>query len=636
MSRLTELIEAKLPKSIHHPAMQLALPLAAVAPAALFGILWHLLNSPFLPYIGEGYDSPAVCLMAGVCFFAWVCRGLHEAWNEKHGDGQVMPHVQRIYWQLVTACVAVPGGRILFSILPPWDNAIGGIIGTLTGYVITASFFNVGRGRFVHARGTVVIGPEQAKEQIRQFPADEEPRFKWANLDLPARVGNGNLITAGAIGTGKTRMHREHLRSLVPYILPQSDRRILIYDVKSDLLAELSAMNPACEVLVFNPFDRRSVAWDIATDVQTPEQARHFAEAFIPPPKGDDKPFFTNAARNIDAGVTNALNRIAPGKWTLRDKLRITASEKRLRKILAGTDLIEQYFKPRDTFDNIRNTLANVTVELEPVAALWERTERKISLRRWVRDGGSILVLGGKENLQSALEPLNRVAFKIISSDFLSERESPVRSRLWFYCDELKTAGRLDSLPQMLNARSKGVRAVLGFQDIEGLIDVYGKEKAHEILSRCTSVSVLKLTSTDTAEWASRRTGEFERFEYFDTQTKDGTTVGEHLAKREAVMPSEFLTLPDYSGGNATGFHLVRGVAGVFKATAHYAFPNTNPADDFQPRDESEQELAPWTSDDERRLGITDDDNDDQAGGPVSASPRPDEPDLGSLGRVSF
>src|SRR5438552_2046176 len=37
--------------------------------------------------------------------------------------------------------------------------------------------------------------------------------------------------------------------------------------------------------------------------------------------------------------------------------------------------------------------------------------------------------------------------------------------------------------------------------------------------------------STDTADWASKRTGEFERFEYFDTETKDGTNTGEHYAK---------------------------------------------------------------------------------------------------------
>jgi len=102
-------------------------------------------------------------------------------------------------------------------------------------------------------------------------------------------------------------------------------------------------------------------------------------------------------------------------------------------------------------------------------------------------------------------------------------------------------------------------------------------------------------------------------------------------------MPSEFLNLPDYSGGYVTGVHLVRGVAGVFKSTSHHKFPNTDPADDFHPRDDGEQTLAPWTAEDERRLGMDEDDDDDEpTGGRASAKPRPDEPNLGSLGRVSF
>lgn len=636
MSRISEYIATKVPKSIHHPAMEVILLLTALAPAALFVLLWRVLNSEFLPYIGEGYDSRAECLAAGVLFYLWVFHGIRRYQNEKEGEGQIMPLVQWVYWRLATACVAIPGGRVLFSFLPPWDNAIGGVIGIFIGSAITDQFFANGRGRFAHARGTVLISTEQANHHIRRLPAGSEPRIRFAGHELPGETANGNILTVGAIGTGKTRLHREVIRSVVPHVHPRSDRRVLIYDVKCDLLAELYDMAPPCEVLVFNPFDRRSVAWDMAADVETPEQARHFAEAFILPAKGEDKMFFTNAARNIVAGVIVAFNRLCPRKWTLRDLLRVTASEKRLRKILKGTDLIDQFFKPQDTFDNIRNTIANVTVELEAVAALWERTPRKISLREWVKVGGSILVLGGKENLQPALEPLNRVAFKIIATDFLSEPESPTRSRLWFFCDELKTAGRLDTLPLVLNARSKGVRAVLGFQDLEGIVDAYGsKEKASEIVGRCATVTWLKLTSTETAEWASRRTGEFERFEYFDTQTKDGTNVGEHLAKRDSVMPSEFLTLPDYTGGFATGYHILRGVAGVFKGSSYHKFPNTDPADDFQPRDSTEQVLAPWTPADERRLGLNDD-NDEKAAGQASAKPRPNEPDLGSLGRVSF
>jgi hypothetical protein len=96
--------------------------------------------------------------------------------------------------------------------------------------------------------------------------------------------------------------------------------------------------------------------------------------------------------------------------------------------------------------------------------------------------------------------------------------------------------GRFDALPMMLNARSKGVRCVLGFQDIEGLQTAYGsREEAMEILNRCASVSWLKLNSPDTAQWASDRTGAVERWEYTTTKTKDGNNIGESLTERDAV-----------------------------------------------------------------------------------------------------
>jgi len=614
--------------------IRLLIFVAALGPAALFGVSWRLLNSDFSPYVGEGIHSKEAAFTAGLCFYFWLlsltkhCRSLRS----------LPAQGKTAYWSFLLALAAVPGGRLLFSILPPWDNGFGGVIATVVAFALVRKHFAADRTRFSHDRGTVMLSEADGRRELERLPQGSEPRIRWAGIDLPGEVARGNILAVGAIGTGKTRLHRELLRSVVQSITPDSDRRILFYDVKCDLLSELAEMNPRSEVLVFNPFDRRSVAWDVAADVRTPEQARHFADAFVPPAKGNDKEFFSNAAKAILAGSINRLNERCAGRWNLRDLIRVTASKDRLRELLRGTDLVEQFFSPPDTFANVCNTIANVTVELEPVAALWERTPQKISLRQWVKSGSSILVLGGKENLQAALEPLNRIAFKVISTEFLSERESPNRSRLWFFCDELKTAGRLDNLPLLLNARSKGVRSVLGFQDLEGLIDAYGsKEKALEVASRCATAAILRLTSTDTAEWASKRTGEFERFEYFETQTKDGTNIGEHLTKREAVLPSEFLTLPDFAEGTRAiaGIHLIRGLKGVFRSSTQAHFPKGNDVPDFDPRNEGEQVLAPWSVEDARRLGLHDDD-DNAAGGPVSAGPRPDEPDLSSLGRVSF
>ena len=169
---------------------------------------------------------------------------------------------------------------------------------------------------------------------------------------------------------------------------------------------------------------------------------------------------------------------------------------------------------------------------------------------------------------------------------------------------------------------------------MEGLVLAYGNhETAKEILHRCATVSWLKLTSTDTADWASKRSGEVERFEYMESKNSDkgSNSVSENLTKRDAVLASEFLNLRDFVSGNVHGIHLFKGLGGVFGSIAHYEFPKTAVLD-FDPRPEGEQELTTWNEDDDEWL-----DNGASGGGtkpPVK--PNPVDPDLGSLGRITF
>ena len=70
--------------------------------------------------------------------------------------------------------------------------------------------------------------------------------------------------------------------------------------------------------------------------------------------------------------------------------------------------------------------------------------------------------------------------------------------------------------------------------------------------------------------------------------------------KREVLLPSDFLSLPDFAAGTVHGIHLIRGIGDVFRASAHYEFPKTNPADDFQARPDSQVDLDPWNDEDDK------------------------------------
>jgi hypothetical protein len=614
---------------VYEPFILIELALSVPA----FGFAWSILNADYIPRIGVGANGFFASCAGGLAFAYWCSLQLEPSHALSPRKSFLTEQLNCFILPFVGSAIGIPLGRIVFSILPPWHNSWGSVIGAFSGLVLVQIFVGEKKGgRFKHNRGTVLLSFDEAVKRIQGLPEGPEPRIKWAGFDLPGEIAEGNLLATGAIGTGKTRMHRELLRSVIPSIIAGSDRRALVYDVKCDLLSELHSMRPASPVLVFNPFDRRSVAWDIAADVCGPEQSSDFAEALILPGKNDTE-FFSAAARSIVAGVIDSLNARHPGKWTLRRLILVMSTQDRLERVLKGSDLIDEFFQPADTFSNIKNTIANATRKLRVVAALWEHTADKISLKSWVENGDSILVLAGKENLQASLEPLNRVAFKMISSEFLSQRESPVYSRLWFFCDELKTAGRLDSLPALMNARSKGVRCVLGCQDIEGLIQAYNShETPKEILNRCKTVTWLRLTSNDTADWASKRTSDMERYEYMGSKTagKNETSVSEQLTKREAVMAAEFLNLPDYVNGNVCGYHMIKGLGGIFQSTAHYQF-NSSDVADFDPRPTSEQLLKPWGPDDDAWL-------DGKISGEPAGSDESEDPesDTGTIGRIDF
>ncbi|MFX8836738.1 type IV secretion system DNA-binding domain-containing protein, partial [Acinetobacter baumannii] len=77
----------------------------------------------------------------------------------------------------------------------------------------------------------------------------------------------------------------------------------------------------------------------------------------------------------------------------------------------------------------------------------------------------------------------------------LAREEQPTTAKdsgmqqAWFFLDEVREAGELDGLSRLMTkGRSKGACVVLGFQDIDGMRDVYGDQVANEICAQCNNI----------------------------------------------------------------------------------------------------------------------------------------------------
>jgi len=607
-------------KRMRHNSLILA---GAIGPSILFALIWDACNGE-IRYIGEGFHGPGASFFAGLACWLWLA--LIKFYCHQHQTPPSLAVMAKgIAIQLAVSPFSILAGRVLFSLIPPYVNDYGAILGFVIGYCIAEASIAQPKLKYETQRGTVLLPDVEVERQTALLKKTTEPPICWAGGDYPAEIAFGNIVVAGAVGTGKTLMHRELIASVVPHVRPGTDRRVIIYDVKSDLIAELNTMNVACDVLIMNPFDRRSIAWDLAADINTPARARQFAHAVILSGADEDSQFFASAARSVITGVINALNRRQRGDWTLRDLINISA-DKKLMEVLLGRNsrLVKQFFYPDKTFSNVINQIAIVMTELEPVAALWYQkgSNQSLSLREWVERGDSILVLGGNEDNKESLQILNRAMLKIVTAALFTLGESPTKTRMWFFCDELSEAGRLDGLPTLLNARSKGVRCVLGFQDFDGLFIGYeSHDKAKAIVGKCDTISWLRLTNDETAEWASKRSGKAERLEKMDSVSKDGVTTGEHLAERDAIMASEFMGLPVITDGMVDGYHMIRGIRGINRRQLNYEYKKLNRADDFWPHPKTvTQELLEWNTEDAARLQLDQNENDSVA----PPSPAPD------------
>jgi len=471
-----------------------------------------------------------------------------------------------------------------------------------------------------HLRGRNLRTAREAQALLDQNLSARDPGLQLGNLRVPSESAYSHLALVGATGSGKTLLQRLLMQSVLPRIGQGFGHRALIYDAKQDVLSVLAGMRLSCPIRTLNPLDARAVAWDMAADITCPASAFQVASLLVPETKGDSNPFFASAARHLLYGALVAFIQKPEKRWTFRELLLTVRDTGRLKLLLEHCEAARhllQYFEHTSTAQNILSTLLTHLAPFEVVAATWDRAQESLSLTRWIAEE-SILVLGNDEANRTAVEAMNRLIFRRLSEIILSQQElsrfEANSRRTWMFLDEVREAGRLEGLSRLLTkGRSKGAAVVLGFQDIAGLHDVYGKEVAEELVGQCSIKAILRLNSPETAAWASRLIGSREVIESRRGQSRDcrsslptlghtGESLSHGIATRRVVLDSEFFDLPVTSPQTGlTGFFITP-LTGPFKEhlpaswlNEHLLPPNPD-ISNFIPRPIEHQYLRPWSA----------------------------------------
>jgi len=439
-----------------------------------------------------------------------------------------------------------------------------------------------------------------------------------------------HFLIQGMTGSGKTTVMKMLMHSVLPDQLARpGDRydllyRGLIYDAKNDLLPFLNRMclREGREVILTNPFDRRSSSWNIASDVTSSADADSFAGIVVTADDSGPDQFWQHAAREVVAGVVRGLLASAPGAWDLRDLVHVVAEDHLLSQVLARTDAGRRA-AGRYLGGDLRlagSVLATVQRHVSPyrlIAALWERAETTFCFRRW-REGTGVVLVGNHYRHADAIARVNNLLVRSAVESVMDVPDEEEDDLTFFFLDELRYAGRFPGFGQLLNqGRSKGARAVLAVQGMSGLKLVFGENGAGEVANACGNKCLLQLADPQDAEWASRLFATAMGRQLSVTYQPDGKMSMSRSEKEVNVIPAaDFMKLPnaqDHDGAITGYYHhpggrFMPGHAPPDRVDS--AMPPRRPAgtpvaEAFEPRSRGDDELTPMRSDDYQRLGLT-------------------------------
>ncbi|MBE7422043.1 MAG: type IV secretion system DNA-binding domain-containing protein [Zoogloeaceae bacterium] len=330
-----------------------------------------------------------------------------------------------------------------------------------------------------------------------------------------------HFLVFGGVGSGKTQ-------TILPMMLAAQRRgdALFVYDNKGDFTAKLPDMpgvfkdkagkmvRRTIHPVILAPWDTRSAVWDIASDVNDKAAAREFAAAIVPESKSS--PMWSSAARQVLTGCLIELQQTKPGAWGFRD--------------LAGLcfrGAIEEYQETMKRYfpeglmavgaSNVTSLgiLINMQAFLSPVADLAEAwperpsPDRRFSLRDWLkreRPIRRVVIVQGNGRFEQLAQGFAKSLFTLAAqtiTDPAAVGESPSR-RLWVFLDEFPQMGEMSRVAPMLEVgRSKGVRVVLGVQDIAQLKHVYGAERASAWQSLVANQIVCQLQPGATSKFVA-------------------------------------------------------------------------------------------------------------------------------------
>ncbi|MCM5511344.1 type IV conjugative transfer system coupling protein TraD [Vibrio sp. SCSIO 43169] len=436
---------------------------------------------------------------------------------------------------------------------PALELAVGVGLLTMMSFVIIMIRLGVTASRDRLIRGGKQVPPAQLEREMhRGTSSPSRATLCLGGFDvLHPHFERQHVRIEGTTGSGKSVLIREFLA----WIRARGDRAV-VYDKGCSFVGTF--YRPETDVLL-NPYDARSVNWDLWADATDAADFEHQASALIPAsPQGD--PFWNESARSVFASVARQLRNEPRPPTTERLLALLTTSDlTTLSNFLANTEAATYVSKDiKKTALSIQTVLTTYARSLRCLQGL-DRQDRPAHLRQrfsitdWVRDDSAtgFMFLTSHARHHVALRPLISLWLAIASNAILGLSESHER-RLWVILDELPSLQQLPELASTLaEVRKFGGCFVISLQSHAQLIKNYGSHDAQAICDLLNSRFFFRSPSHAMAKVASQELGEqdIDVVRHGQTLTprarRDARSRNLQRLTRPIITPTQIQALPD-------------------------------------------------------------------------------------------
>jgi type IV secretory pathway TraG/TraD family ATPase VirD4 len=449
--------------------------------------------------------------------------------------------------------VAAVGNAISSSLLVHMGLAAHGPVQAAIAVGVSAALGYAGGragGADAPADRNYLRGTRVAEVPARAASPSRGRAITVAGIEVPALDEAKHFKLIGTTGTCKSTAIQEILSAA----LKRGDRAV-IADPDGGYLRRFYDADRGD--VVMNPFDSRSVKWDLFAEIKSPYDVEQLARSLIPDNDGQDKSWRTYA-RTFFTAVTRQAHESGVTDVAELYRLLVTAKADELRTLVDATPaqpfLDEQNGR---MFDSIRSVTSSAVGSLDFIG---QQTGPAFSVREWVSDKKSgVLFMPYKAGQIAALSSIISGWMRLAIFEAMDRDEPSKECRpLWFVVDELDALGQIDGLKDALaRLRKFDGRCILGFQSIAQVSSTYGQGAAHTIVENCGNTLILRCSASEgggTARFASQLIGDREVLRTTVSRSRRMTEMlgsvshNRHFSIESAVLPSQVEQLPDLTG----------------------------------------------------------------------------------------